>query len=79
MLNWASYYGGNGVDGAYAIACGNNGNVYVTGRTNSANFPIHSWAGAYIDSSNGGSYDAYIVRFSDTGLLTWSTYTGRRK
>ena len=76
MLNWASYYGGSGVDGANAIACDNNGNVYVTGRTNSTNFPIHLWAGAYIDSSNGGSYDAYIVRFTNTGLLTWSTYYG---
>ena len=44
-LVYSTYLGGDGVDSAYAIAVDSGGNAYVTGQTNSVNFP--TTAGAY--------------------------------
>jgi uncharacterized protein (TIGR03437 family) len=38
-LTWSSYFGGAGEDRAFALAVDNSGNPYVTGRTESLNFP----------------------------------------
>jgi uncharacterized protein (TIGR03437 family) len=38
-LAWSSYFGGSGEDRAFALALDNSGNPYVTGRTESLNFP----------------------------------------
>ncbi len=39
ILAYASYLGGSKVDQAYGVAVDNNGSAYVTGNTNSLNFP----------------------------------------
>jgi uncharacterized repeat protein (TIGR01451 family) len=63
--------GGENPDGIYADA---SGNVYVSGQTDSTNFPITT--GAY-QTSNHGSDEAIIVRLSaDFGRLLYSTYMG---
>ncbi len=57
-----------------AIAVDANGNAYLTGSTNTSNFPVT--AGAYI-TSNPTQYDAtlgFVSKFGSAGSLEYSTY-----
>ena len=72
-LAWSTLLGGSATDIANAVRVDGNGNVYVCGYTNSADFP--TTAGAY-RTTRAGSYDAFICKFSSTGALTFSTYLG---
>src|SRR5256885_12148960 len=50
------------------------GNVYVTGRTASPDFPV---VNALQASFRGGDYDAFVAKLSpDGGALLYSTYLG---
>lgn len=74
---YVTYLGGNAVDEGYAIATDTAGNAYVTGQTNSTNFPLQS----PLRSSNGGSsgpnVDAFVTKLNPVGsALVYSTYLG---
>ncbi|MCP4547497.1 MAG: T9SS type A sorting domain-containing protein [bacterium] len=72
----STFVGGNGQDEAYepTIVIDNDGNVFFTGETNSANFP--TTAGAY-DTGLYGSTDRVVCKFdSDLTTLLASTYIG---
>lgn len=71
QLVWATFYGGNNLEGIMSIDCDANGNLFATGYTGSTNFPIQNWVGAYNNSTSGG---AFVLRFTNAGVLTWSTY-----
>jgi hypothetical protein len=72
-LVYSSYLGGSGADFGQGIAVDSVGNAYVTGTTQSANFPI---LGA-LQSINNGSSDAFITKVNFTGeALVYSTYLG---
>jgi hypothetical protein len=80
-LVYSTYLGGSGIDGdpswASGITVGAGGNVYVTGRTASSDFPITVNAA---QSTLGGAEDAYVTKLDTTqsGLasLVYSTYLG---
>jgi hypothetical protein len=59
-LLYSSYLGGSGTDIAFSVAVDSEGNLYVTGRTNSLNFPITP--GAFDTSFNGGGRDAFVTK-----------------
>ncbi len=72
-LLWCTYFGGSDNDFGYGIAVADDGSCYVTGQTQSNDFPIFN---AYSRTYNGGSYDAFVSKFSANDHLLWSTYIG---
>ena len=74
-LLWSTFFGGGGLDEAYDLAVGSNGDATITGRTDSGKLPTTK--GAYDENYNGGSQDAYAARFDSSGKrLLWATYLG---
>jgi hypothetical protein len=73
-LAWSTYLGGDGDERGHGIAVDASGNVYVTGRTDSANFP--TTAGSLDPTFNGG-VDAFVTKLrADGAVLGYSTYLG---
>lgn len=80
-LTQATYLGGSGDDSAGALAIGLSGQVYVTGETQSANFPGTS--GGYQAACGDAGYgtcswgDVFVAELSgDLKTLTQATYLG---
>jgi len=71
---WVTYYGGSGGDGDYGIATDNSGNVLITGRTSSADFPVTP--GAFQSNHALGFNDAFVVKLEPTGNQLWATWYG---
>ncbi|HSQ64282.1 MAG TPA: SBBP repeat-containing protein [Polyangiaceae bacterium] len=73
-LVYSTYLGGSGADFPYAIAIDSAGSAYVTGYTQSVDFPT---AGAFQGSYGGGPSDAFVTKLAPTGAaLSYSTYLG---
>ena len=71
-LLYSTYLGGNQADGAAGIAIDGSKNVYITGQTGSANFPLANAT----QPTPGGANDAFVTELSSTGSLVFSTYLG---
>ncbi len=70
---YATYLGGSGNETASGIATDGQGNAFVTGQTDSANFPRHN----PLQAARGGGVDAFISKLDATGAaLVYSTYLG---
>jgi Tfp pilus assembly protein PilZ len=61
LLEWSTYLGGSQEDRGHGIAVTANGSCYVTGRTNSNDFPIQD---AY-DNTLGAVRDVFITKFDE--------------
>jgi hypothetical protein len=71
---YSTYLGGNASDTGSGIAVDSSGNVYVTGKTTSSNFPTTS--SAYQSVLNGQA-NAFVTKISSSGNgLVYSTYLG---
>ena len=77
QILYSTYLGGSGVitpEQANAIAVDTNGNTFVTGVTNSSNFPVT--AGVYQSALKGPS-DAFVTKINAAGsAILFSTYLG---
>jgi PKD repeat protein len=81
QLMWSTYLGG-GKDENDAteysdagICVDNNNNIYVTGTTESNDFPTLN---SYQDtiSGNASMPDVFVTKISDSGVMIWSRYVG---
>jgi hypothetical protein len=73
-LLFATYLGGSVVDRAGALAVDGTGNIYISGRTSSANFPVTGGAAdTTLGDANG---DIIIAKFTSDGALAYSTFFG---
>jgi hypothetical protein len=72
VRQWGTYYGGSGDDYGYGTDTDAAGNVYLAGFTNSAT----SIASVGHQNTFGGIYDAFLVKFSSSGVRQWGTYYG---
>ena len=72
---YSTYLGGSDSEIGYGIAVDGAGDAYVTGSTQSTNFPTTS--GAYQLAFAGGFDDAFVTKLNATGTaLLYSTYLG---
>lgn len=72
-LEYSTYLGGNAVDFGTGIALDQYGNVYLTGYTNSTDFPVKN----AFQSSLNGLQDAFVTKLSPNGNnIVYSTYLG---
>ncbi len=73
-LIYSTYLGGSGTDEGHSIAVDAAGNAYVTGYTNSTNFPtVNALQPANAVNSN----DAFVTKVNPSGsALVYSTYLG---
>lgn len=73
-LVYSTYLGGDGFDQVVAIALGDKGDAYVTGRTAASSFPVTTGA---FQGASGGGFDAFVTRLHPSGSrLVFSTYLG---
>jgi uncharacterized protein (TIGR03437 family) len=72
-LVYSTYLGGSGADGATAIGLDLVGNAYVTGTTNSPDFP----ANRSLQGSPAGGVDGFVAKIDPAGAnIVYSSYIG---
>jgi hypothetical protein len=77
-LVYSTYLGGSGLDlsgnfNVGGIAVDREGSAYVTGLTDSTNFPLVRPVQA---TYGGGLFDAYVAKLNAAGMIVYSTYLG---
>ena len=73
VLRWSRFLGGKTNDLADGVAVDVNGGIYVTGQTDSDDFPRTT---GVVQPSLAGGKDAYVTKFKEDGSIVWSTYLG---
>ncbi|MGB2635949.1 MAG: SBBP repeat-containing protein [Candidatus Acidiferrum sp.] len=72
-LVYSTYLGGNSYDVAQGIAVDSSGNAYITGFTQSTDFPTKN----AVQPQYGGDLNAFVTKLNPTGsALVYSTYLG---
>jgi hypothetical protein len=73
QLMYSTYLGGLATDTAAAVALDPAGNIYLTGQTQSSNFPTSHPLQVTPDAGDG-----FVVKMNSSGQLVYSTYLGGR-
>lgn len=72
-LLYSTYLGGSENEEGQDVALGAEGSTYVTGFTNSTDFPAST---AAFDETPNGPSDVFVTKFDVSGALVYSTYLG---
>ncbi|MBK5114466.1 MAG: SBBP repeat-containing protein [Candidatus Heimdallarchaeota archaeon] len=73
-LLWSTFLGGSIKEEGSGIALDTDGSCYITGWTDSEDFPTKN---AFDSSYGGGQYgDAFVAKFASNGELLWCTFLG---
>jgi uncharacterized protein (TIGR03437 family) len=79
-LVWITYLGGSMDDVAFGMAVDAQGSAYITGMTNSTNFPVKNAAYSTFLGARGNILnpmgDAFVTKLNSSGQLVYSTYFG---
>ncbi len=78
VISYSSYLGGSSADQAASIAVDDGGNVYLTGFTQSVDFPqVNQISGACLGLCGNGSPIAFVTKIEASGKsLIYSSYLG---
>lgn len=72
-LVFSTWLGGSGTDYATALLLDTSANIYLTGATNSTNFPVQN----ALYATKAGGYDAFLTKIDKTGrFIAFSTLLG---
>ncbi len=71
---WSTYKGGTGDEVLGSTCTDTNGNIFVSGWTNSPN--SIATTGSYQVAYGLGNYDGTFMKYNSNGNLIWSTYFG---
>jgi len=78
IISYSTYFGGSGGDVAYDMTTDSTGNIYLTGYTNSEDFPVTPDA---LQGKSGGGFDVFVSKLNlggpAPGSVVYSTYTGQ--
>ncbi|HWN09688.1 MAG TPA: SBBP repeat-containing protein [Pyrinomonadaceae bacterium] len=78
-LVYSTYLGGSARDAAESVAVDSAGNAYVTGDTESTNFPIANALQPVNDTSAGIAQEVFVTKINAAGsAFVYSTYLGGR-
>jgi hypothetical protein len=73
-LSYSTYLGGNSADEAFSVAVDSTGHAYVTGSSESTNFPLKGGLGF---THSNGCPTTFVTKFAPDGKsLVYSTYLG---
>lgn len=81
IRQWGSYYGSIGFDLGWSTVTDSQGNVYITGQTNSMSSWIMTTPNGFQPTYTGNSStsEAYLAKFDSAGVRIWGTYYGDDK
>ncbi len=65
VRQWGTYYGGTTSDYATSCSVASNGNIYLTGYTNSNSSAVFCSGGCFQPLWGGGGYDTFLASFKD--------------
>ena len=71
-VSYATYLGGTAEDDGFAIAIDGSGDAFVTGQTQSTDFPTKN----ALHGANADGFDVFVTELSPTGSLIYSTFLG---
>src|SRR5262245_33706115 len=73
FILYSAFIGGTGTDGGRGIAVDSSFSAYLTGFTNSTDFPTTSSA---FQQTPQGDFDAFVVKLNPNGTIAYSTLIG---
>ncbi|MDO8998162.1 MAG: hypothetical protein Q7W45_00245 [Bacteroidota bacterium] len=79
LMEWGTYIGGSGEEWlSMSVISAPDGDIGMITLTGSTNMPcVNPGGSAFFDNThNGGTWDMYLCRFEQNGVMSWSTYYG---